>query len=119
MALNIFEPRYRLMVRRCMEGSRRLGMAVITTSDGLHEVATECEIVECQPLPDGCAPVLLPSLVTLFLMSTACSRCSSGIKLHSKSRQAVPCTACDSLQGKRGAELDLQSLPCKCSVCGA
>eukprot|EP00198_Chlamydomonas_reinhardtii_P011092 XP_001700429.1 predicted protein [Chlamydomonas reinhardtii] len=27
MALNIFEPRYRLMVRRVMEGSRRLGMA--------------------------------------------------------------------------------------------
>jgi Lon protease-like protein len=53
MALNIFEPRYRLMVRRCMEGSRRLGMAVVTGNDGLHEVATECEIVECQPLPDG------------------------------------------------------------------
>ena len=53
MALNIFEPRYRLMVRRCMEGSRRLGMAVVTGNDGLHEIATECEIVECQPLPDG------------------------------------------------------------------
>ena len=60
MALNIFEPRYRLMVRRCMEGSRRLGMAVVTTADGLHEVATECEIVECQPLPDGCAPLSRP-----------------------------------------------------------
>ena len=29
MALNIFEPRYRLMVRRVMEGSRRLGMAQV------------------------------------------------------------------------------------------
>ena len=26
MALNIFEPRYRLMVRRCMQGDRRMGM---------------------------------------------------------------------------------------------
>ena len=26
MSLNIFEPRYRLLVRRCMEGSRRFGM---------------------------------------------------------------------------------------------
>ena len=34
MALNIFEPRYRLMVRRCMEGSRRLGMAIVTTGTG-------------------------------------------------------------------------------------
>lgn len=34
MALNIFEPRYRLMVRRCMEGSRRLGMAIVTTGSG-------------------------------------------------------------------------------------
>ena len=53
MALNIFEPRYRLMVRRCMEGSRRLGMALTTSDDSLLEIATECEIVECQPLPDG------------------------------------------------------------------
>lgn len=26
IALNIFEPRYRLMVRRCVQGDRRLGM---------------------------------------------------------------------------------------------
>jgi hypothetical protein len=26
VVLNIFEPRYRLMFRRCMEGNRRLGM---------------------------------------------------------------------------------------------
>ena len=55
MAINIFEPRYRLMVRRCMEGSRRLGMAVVTAGSGLYPVATEGEIVDCQPLPDGCA----------------------------------------------------------------
>ncbi|PSC74157.1 LON peptidase N-terminal domain and RING finger 1 isoform B [Micractinium conductrix] len=53
MALNIFEPRYRLMVRRCMEGNRRLGMATVNRQHELFEVATEAEIVECQPLPDG------------------------------------------------------------------
>jgi hypothetical protein len=38
MALNIFEPRYRLMVRRCMEGSRRFGMACVDRTHRLHEV---------------------------------------------------------------------------------
>jgi len=65
MALNIFEPRYRLLVRRVMSGSRRFGMAALAppppSSDALpradphalHPVATEVEILECQPQPDG------------------------------------------------------------------
>lgn len=53
MALNIFEPRYRLMVRRCMEGGRRFGMATVDGAHVLHDVACEAEITECQPLPDG------------------------------------------------------------------
>eukprot|EP00887_Chlorella_sp_A99_P005102 scaffold25.g5102.t1 len=53
MALNIFEPRYRLMVRRCMEGSRRFGMATVDGRHELHPVACEVEITECQPQPDG------------------------------------------------------------------
>ncbi len=79
MALNIFEPRYRLMVRRCMEGARRFGMATVGPSHALHEVACECEILECQPQPDGCAqrhsivdlPFLhcLPKLITHFTPS--------------------------------------------------
>eukprot|EP00898_Chlorokybus_atmophyticus_P008296 jgi/Chlat1/8468/Chrsp80S07863 len=54
MALNIFEPRYRLMIRRCMEGNRRFAMAGYEPR--AHEpadVACEVEIVECAPLPDG------------------------------------------------------------------
>ena len=35
MALNIFEPRYRLMVRRCLTGSRRFGMACFDYNDVL------------------------------------------------------------------------------------
>ncbi|GLI64935.1 hypothetical protein VaNZ11_008336 [Volvox africanus] len=54
MALNIFEPRYRLMVRRVMEGSRRLGMAQARRdASEIEDVAVEAEIIECQPQPDG------------------------------------------------------------------
>ena len=42
------------MVRRCMEGSRRFGMATLRAGNQLNEAATECEITECQPQPDGC-----------------------------------------------------------------
>ncbi|XP_054822789.1 uncharacterized protein LOC129321082 isoform X3 [Prosopis cineraria] len=52
--LNIFEPRYRLMVRRIMEGNHRMGMAIIDSTTGsLAEYACEVEITECEPLPDG------------------------------------------------------------------
>ncbi|KAI8471643.1 MAG: PUA-like domain-containing protein [Monoraphidium minutum] len=53
MALNIFEPRYRLMVRRCMEGSHLLGMAQVARDHSLDPVACEAAITECQQLPDG------------------------------------------------------------------
>ncbi|GFR48493.1 hypothetical protein Agub_g10391 [Astrephomene gubernaculifera] len=54
LALNIFEPRYRLLVRRCMEGGRRLGLAQARRDrQGVEEVAVEAEILECQPQPDG------------------------------------------------------------------
>lgn len=39
MALNIFEPRYRLMVRRVMEGSRRFGMAALNRTHELCSVS--------------------------------------------------------------------------------
>ena len=42
------------MVRRCMEGNRRFGMATLRAGNHLNEAATECEITECQPQPDGC-----------------------------------------------------------------
>lgn len=53
MRLNIFEPRYRLMIRRCMEGSRKFGMALIGRDGQLSTTACEVEILECQPVPDG------------------------------------------------------------------
>ncbi|XP_047265817.1 LON peptidase N-terminal domain and RING finger protein 1 isoform X1 [Capsicum annuum] len=55
LALNIFEPRYRLMVRRIMEGNRRMGMQAVhdPTTGSVADYACEVEIVECEPLPDG------------------------------------------------------------------
>ena len=53
MRLNVFEPRYRLMIRRCMEGSRKFGMALVSSRGELHKTACEVEIVDCQPAPDG------------------------------------------------------------------
>ena len=54
MRLHIFEPRYRLLVRRAMEGARRLGMVAPGAAPGsLAPVGCNCEITECQPLPDG------------------------------------------------------------------
>lgn len=52
--LHIFEPRYRLMVRRIMEGNHRMGMVAIDSSTGsIADLACEVEITECEPLPDG------------------------------------------------------------------
>ncbi|XP_024524849.1 LON peptidase N-terminal domain and RING finger protein 1-like isoform X1 [Selaginella moellendorffii] len=54
MCLNIFEPRYRLMVRRIMEGNHRMGMVGVDPQTGtIADVCCEVEICECDPLPDG------------------------------------------------------------------
>ncbi|KAI3685075.1 hypothetical protein L6452_34308 [Arctium lappa] len=52
--LNIFEARYRLMVRRIMEGNRRMGMVILDSATGsVADYACEVEITDCEPLPDG------------------------------------------------------------------
>jgi hypothetical protein len=61
MELNIFEPRYRLMVRRCVNGNGRFGMATLVNGD-LHPVACECEILEAHPQADGWASFLFLSI---------------------------------------------------------
>eukprot|EP01117_Protostelium_nocturnum_P005607 TRINITY_DN2022_c2_g1_i2.p1 TRINITY_DN2022_c2_g1~~TRINITY_DN2022_c2_g1_i2.p1 ORF type:complete len:706 (+),score=230.29 TRINITY_DN2022_c2_g1_i2:318-2435(+) len=53
LPLHIFEPRYRLMLRRCIEsGTRRFGM-VTYTDNGFAPYGTIAEIGEVQMLPDG------------------------------------------------------------------
>ncbi|KAH0865183.1 hypothetical protein HID58_082394, partial [Brassica napus] len=60
LSLHIFEPRYRLMVRRIMEGNHRMGMVALDSATGSPvDVACEVEITcfeklhRCDPLPDG------------------------------------------------------------------
>ena len=57
VALNVFEPRYRLMVRRCLDGDRRFGMLgsvdLDTSEEGEGSVGTEVEIKDCRQLHDG------------------------------------------------------------------
>jgi Lon protease-like protein len=60
--LHVFEPRYRLMMRRCMEGNRRFGMVMYNQSSAPQgdlgatrflEYGTLLEIVNLQLLRDG------------------------------------------------------------------
>ncbi|KAN0059659.1 hypothetical protein ACQY0O_008230 [Thecaphora frezii] len=53
--LHIFEPRYRLMIRRCLEsGNPRFGMVLPSkTNGGLDEYGTMLEIKSVQMLTDG------------------------------------------------------------------
>lgn len=53
MCLNIFEPRYRLMIRRVMQGSRKFGMVAHVQERTEELFGTECEILEFEPLLDG------------------------------------------------------------------
>ncbi|XP_023677078.2 LON peptidase N-terminal domain and RING finger protein 1 [Paramormyrops kingsleyae] len=52
--LHVFEPRYRLMMRRCMEtGTRRFGMCTYESSEGFADCGCILEILGLDPLPDG------------------------------------------------------------------
>ena len=59
MPLHIFEPRYRLLVRRCIERKRPFGIVLIRSGNEVgagaepYDVGTEAKIVAESPLPDG------------------------------------------------------------------
>lgn len=59
LPLRIFEPRYRLMIRRCMEGDRQFGVALIQEGQEVgtpatpYEVGTLAEISGHEIMPDG------------------------------------------------------------------
>ena len=55
LALNVFEPRYRLMIRRCLDGDRRFGMlgGVQPMPAGMKEFGCEVEIQDSRQLHDG------------------------------------------------------------------
>eukprot|EP01012_Entosiphon_sulcatum_P047284 TRINITY_DN6409_c0_g1_i1.p1 TRINITY_DN6409_c0_g1~~TRINITY_DN6409_c0_g1_i1.p1 ORF type:complete len:560 (+),score=64.84 TRINITY_DN6409_c0_g1_i1:45-1682(+) len=51
--LHVFEPRYRLMMRRAWQGSRRFGMCAPTSATSYHHYGTALEIRSIEMLPDG------------------------------------------------------------------
>ncbi len=59
MPLHIFEPRYRLLVQRCLEDGTPFGIVLIQEGEEVgpeaipHRVGTSAEIVAHAPLPDG------------------------------------------------------------------
>jgi Lon protease-like protein len=59
MPLHIFEPRYRLLVRRSIESARPFGIVLIRSGEEVgasaepHGIGTEARIVASAPLPDG------------------------------------------------------------------
>jgi len=59
LPLHIFEPRYRLLVRRCMDEDRPFGVVLIRTGQEVgapaepHTVGTEAKIMAFSPLSDG------------------------------------------------------------------
>jgi len=52
MPMHIFEPRYRLMIERCLQGSREFGVC-IPTKDGYADIGTLLRIQKFWKLPDG------------------------------------------------------------------
>jgi uncharacterized protein len=59
MPLHIFSPRYRLLIRRCMERQRPFGIVLIRSGSEVgaaaepYEIGTEAKIVAESPLRDG------------------------------------------------------------------
>ncbi len=59
MPLHIFEPRYRILIRRCIERQRPFGIVLIRNGSEVgagaepYDVGTEAKIVAESPLPDG------------------------------------------------------------------
>ena len=59
LPLHIFEPRYRLMINRCLENDKTFGVTLIAEGDeGQNDtkpslVGTAAEIIEATPFPDG------------------------------------------------------------------
>lgn len=59
LPLHIFEPRYRLMIKRCLEGDQQFGVALIEEGEEGQPgtvpapAGCSCEIVESTAFPDG------------------------------------------------------------------
>jgi uncharacterized protein len=68
LPLHIFEPRYRLLVRRCMDDERPFGVVLIRTGQEVgasaepHAIGTEAKIMAFSPLSDGRSYIVVRGL---------------------------------------------------------
>lgn len=68
LPLHIFEPRYRLLVRRCMDEDRPFGVVLIRSGQEVgasaepHAVGTEAKIMAVSPLSDGRSYIVVRGL---------------------------------------------------------
>jgi len=68
LPLHIFEPRYRLLVRRCMDDDRPFGVVLIRSGQEVgasaepHAVGTEAKIMAVSPLSDGRSYIVVRGL---------------------------------------------------------
>eukprot|EP01122_Echinamoeba_exundans_P002013 TRINITY_DN1197_c0_g1_i2.p1 TRINITY_DN1197_c0_g1~~TRINITY_DN1197_c0_g1_i2.p1 ORF type:complete len:419 (+),score=36.56 TRINITY_DN1197_c0_g1_i2:411-1667(+) len=69
-SLHIFEPRYRLMIRRCLEGSRRFLLVAVNREGEPQRIGTLLEIIKHELLPDGRSLVDTKGVGRLRVIST-------------------------------------------------
>src|SRR5579862_7241848 len=59
LPLHVFEPRYQVLVRHCLEGDRTFGVCLIRSGPEVggdaepFEIGTTCEILETNPVGEG------------------------------------------------------------------
>ena len=59
LPLHIFEPRYRVMIRQCMENSEPFGIVLAYEPDTPVEIGTTARVAEVKQLPDGRMDILV------------------------------------------------------------
>ena len=70
LPLHIFEPRYRLLVRRCMDEDKPFGVALSRTGQDVgpnaepYTIGTEAKIMAFSPLSDGRSYIVVRGAVT-------------------------------------------------------
>jgi Lon protease-like protein len=100
IALNIFEPRYRLMIRRCLAGDRRLGitciLAVSTPVSGStcsHPVGLLCEVarIVSVQVEDGVAEI--PEIITQCVIQECQVQPDGRLAIECLAERRVSCSS--------------------------
>jgi len=98
ISLHLFEPRYKILIRRALEGSRRFVFA--TRQPSAQMEATVVEVVQAQMLPDGRALVAGRGVLSVVMDRVWVADGTAGLWMCScqtseagRSQQPLPATA--------------------------